>query len=284
MTWSQITAQVTEIGSARKLWEQHRPPTLFTEMLAAELGTDALVEAAREIDTWRDADFRFHTFRDDQYPAQLRDVHQVPPVLFTRGTLLPGENAVSVVGSRRASERALRMAVSLAERLVDRGITVLSGLAEGIDTAAHVTALDRGGRTVAVIGTGIQKYYPAANRSLQDRIAAEGLVMSQFWPDSPPSKSSFPMRNATMSAYGRVTIIVEAGELSGTRIQARSAVAHGRPVILMGAVVRGTNWGRALVGKPGVYQAETPDEAIDHVKRITSSDNPAAGILALAKG
>ncbi len=104
------------------------------------------------------------------------------------------------------------------------GITVISGLAAGIDTAAHVAALDAGGRTVAVLGTGINRVYPAANRELQERIACEGLVLSQFWPDAAATKKSFPLRNATMSGYGRVTIVGEAGETSGARIQARVCV------------------------------------------------------------
>src|SRR5581483_252563 len=112
----------------------------------------------------------------------------------------------------------------------------ISGLAAGIDTAAHTAALESGGRTVAVIGTGITRCYPAANIELQEAIAHSGLVLSQFWPESSASKASFPMRNATMSAYGRATIVVEASEQSGARIQARLAVAHGRPVVLMNSV------------------------------------------------
>jgi DNA processing protein len=105
------------------------------------------------------------------------------------------------------------------------GVAVVSGLAEGIDTAAHQAALAAGGRTIAVIGTGIDQVDPAANRQLQQRIEDDGLVLSQFWPGSGPTRSSFPMRNATMSAYGMCTLLVTAGEQSGARIQARQAVA-----------------------------------------------------------
>ncbi|MEU7528961.1 DNA-processing protein DprA [Saccharothrix sp. NPDC042600] len=279
LTWSQLVVEVCDKGSARAVWDSRRPAML----LGDSFEDDPLETAMQDIQRWTDSDFRFHTFRDADYPAQLREVHQLPPVLFTKGTLKPGEKAVSVVGSRKASDLALRTTNAIAEQLVSRGVTVLSGLAEGIDTAAHTTALRAGGRTVAVIGTGILKYYPATNRGLQDRIASEGMVMSQFWPDSPPSKSSFPMRNATMSAYGLATIIVEAGEQSGARIQARSAVAHGRPVILMETVVRGTNWGSKLINQPGVFRAATPADAINHVEKILSANRSASEILELVQ-
>jgi DNA processing protein len=155
-----------------------------------------------------------------------------------------------------------------ARLLADRGLTVISGLAEGIDTAAHTEALAVGARTVAVIGTGITKGYPASNRVLQDEIAAKGLVVSQFYPDQPPTKTTFPMRNATMSGYGLATIVIEAGERSGSRVQARQAAHHGRPVILSRSVVDSTSWGKAMSDAPWVHVVGSePDlgEAIDQV-------------------
>jgi DNA processing protein len=203
-------------------------------------------------------------------------------VLFTRGTLVADERAVSVVGSRAASDAGLRLARTVASALVERGITVLSGLAAGVDTAAHRAALDAGGRTVAVIGTGINQSYPVANRRLQELIADNGLVVSQFWPDTPPTKQTFPMRNATMSAYGRATIVVEAGEKSGARIQARLAVAHGRPVILTDSVVHGTTWGNELVGKPGVTWARDVDGIVSHAVEAVDMGDRVAKLLAMA--
>jgi DNA processing protein len=174
--------------------------------------------------------------------------------------LVEGDVGFSVVGSRKASERGVRMAGAISALLVEKDLTVVAGLAEGIDTVAHRSALDNGGRTVAVIGTGIDRYYPPANHDLQQQIEREGLVLSQFWPGSPPSKQSFPMLNAVMSGYGFATIVVEAGEQSGTRIQARLAVHHGRPVILTDAVVEATYWGKKLLEKPDVYLASSLDE------------------------
>ncbi|MGH3696542.1 MAG: DNA-processing protein DprA [Pseudonocardiaceae bacterium] len=274
--WPDVVAEVMEVGSARAVWDAHHAQSLFdTET------PDPIAEASRCLAAWRAAGLGVHTFRDVSYPAQLREIHQVPPVLFSRGVFRPGEPAVSVVGSRRASDQSVEWASKLAAALVSAGITVVSGLAAGIDTAAHTAALDAGGRTVAVLGTGINRVYPAANRALQERIASEGLVLSQFWPDAAATKKSFPLRNATMSGYGRATIVVEAGETSGARIQARVGVEHGRPVILRDGVVRTNKWAAALRHRPGVHVVTSVEEALGVVAALRPDlDDVLAGVLA----
>lgn len=280
LTWRRITNEVDARDSALAFWHELHPASLLDD------GTDvpALADAERDISRWRDGDFGFLTFQDDEYPAQLREIHEIPPVLFHRGALVPGEIGMSVVGSRAASPRGLSIASSVAAGLIDRHITVIAGLAKGIDTAAHTAALEAGGRTVAVIGTGITKHYPAENRQLQDRIAAEGLVLSQFWPDSPPTKQTFPMRNAVMSGYGRATIVVEAGENSGARIQARQAVAHGRPVILTDLVVKANKWSVNLISRPGVHVASSTAEIMSIVEDIAAGPAEIEKLLAMAAG
>jgi DNA processing protein len=185
-----------------------------------------------------------------------------------------------VVGSRAASADGLRIAANVARGLVDRGVTVLSGLAAGIDTAAHRATLDAGGRPVGVIGTGITRSYPAENRALHDEVATHGALVSQFMPDAPPQKHTFPMRNATMSGMGLASVVVEAGEHSGARIQARVAIEHGRPVILSDRVVENTRWGRGLQGRPGVYVASSTAEVMDVVERfIALAQEPSLPVL-----
>lgn len=266
LTWQQLVSEIIDSGTATAVWETLHQPSLFDEVDPAD--APAVVEAARDIAAWCAAGLHFRTFRDDDYPAQLREIHQLPPVLFGLGKLLPDDQAVAVVGSRRATPSSLRWAHDIAEALVDADITVASGLAAGIDTAAHLAALDAGGRTVAIIGTGINRSYPRENEKLQRRIASQGLVLSQFWPDAPPTKASFPMRNATMSGYGRGTIIVEAGETSGARIQARLAVEHGRPVILR-ADVLATEWAKKLRKRPGVHVTSSVDETMEVVRETS---------------
>lgn len=278
MSWSRIAADVAAVGSAQQIWDQRTAALLFDDD-----DRETALEAARnDVALWRKARFRFLTFLDEDYPARLRDVHQMPPVLFLLGRHVEYEHGVSVVGSRAGSRAGLDFSSEVSARLARHGITVLSGLAAGVDTAAHTAALAAGGRTVAVVGTGIEKSYPATNRSLQERIADEGLVLSQFWPQAPPTKHSFLMRNAIMSAYGYATIVVEAGEQSGARSQARMAVEHGRPVILTESVMQATAWGRALRGQPGVSVAKTPDEAVTLVHEVVGRERCVDQLLAMA--
>jgi len=249
-TWRAITDAVGDCGSAIEVYEH-----LVTEDLFSGAGTHGarFERAEREIEQWEADGIGVHTVLDDSYPSQLRDVLHMPPVVFTRGIVAPDNRAVAIVGSRKASDEGLTIASRLATGLGKHGYTIVSGGAAGIDAAAHTAALAAGARTVAVIGTGVRKYYPAENRELHDRVASHGMVLSQFWPDSSPTRQSFPMRNAVMSGYVSATVVVEAGEKSGTRIQARNAVEHGRPVLLTQGVVAANTWARAMQSQPGVH-------------------------------
>lgn len=248
--WSRIAARVAFEGSATAVWgAQNSEDFLF------DLPDDrsALDSALSEIAQWDERGLKFTTVLDESYPRRLLDIHETPPLLFYEGDLRPEDMGMSVVGSRGASLDGQRLAGQVAHFLVDEGLTVISGLASGIDAAAHRAALVAGGRTVAFIGTGITREYPTVNARLQHEIAERGLVLSQFLPDAPPTKQSFPMRNASMSGYGLATIVIEAGEHSGTRNQARKAGEHGRPVILTKQVASTTSWGAALRDTPGVH-------------------------------
>ena len=232
-SWSTIASEVSLRGSAVAVWESVQPPALD----GMDRGGGALDRAGDLLAEWRVADFQLVTVLDAAYPLALRGIHQMPPILFVKGRLRANELGVSVVGSRRASARGLSIASNVAVGLVQLGISVISGLATGIDTAAHRACLGAGGRPIGVLGTGINRVYPPENHDLHRQVAARGAVVSQFMPHTPPQKHTFPMRNATMSGLGRASVIVEAGEYSGTRIQARVGVEHGRPVILTDRVV-----------------------------------------------
>ena len=155
LSWPQIVAEVGERGSARAVLADAQPPDLFGDQQRP-----SVQQAARDIADWQARGLGLLTFLDDDYPAQLREIHEVPPLLFHRGRLVPRETAVSVVGSREASPEGLDIAASVAQWMSNERITVIAGLANGIDTAAHTAALEAGGRTVAIIGTGITKTYP----------------------------------------------------------------------------------------------------------------------------
>lgn len=269
--WHEITLDVVEANSAIDVL-RHRlglEDTLFPETRAVE---SAIKTAAEQIDSWNRAGVGVHAFFDDGYPDQLRDIHQMPPILFSRGEMARDQRAIAVVGTRRASPRGLKIATAVAAELARDGTTVVSGLARGIDAAAHCAALSHGGRTVAVIGTGINRSYPRENADLQETIAREGLVISQFWPDAPPTKQSFPMRNAVMSGYSAATIVIEAPARSGARIQARLALAHGRPVIMPRELLQ-NDWARDYAERPGVYVVNGVDEILGITNRVINELN-----------
>ena len=161
------------------------------------------------------------------------ELKAAPPLLYVRGdtALIEFGRRVAVVGSRRASPEGLELARRITVELVRQDVTVVSGLALGIDTVAHRTALARGGKTVAVLGTAISQYAVERNRSLQDEIGARGLLVSQFPCGGAPHRSNFPRRNRTMALLSDATVIVEAGERSGTRHQGWEALRLARPVL-----------------------------------------------------
>lgn len=202
------------------------------------------------------------------YPQKLRDARYPVELLYYQGAWeLIEPRAVAVVGSRKASPDGLKRAQQIARALVKRDFTVVAGLAEGIDTAAHETALAEGGRTIAVLGTPLSSVYPAANRDLQQRIAREQLVISQV-----PvlryanqvvlqNRLFFPERNVTMSALTEATIIVEAGETSGTLTQARAALHQGRKLFILDSCFQRTDitW-PARFAAEGAIRVRTVDD------------------------
>ncbi|TWP38526.1 DNA-processing protein DprA [Leekyejoonella antrihumi] len=263
-SWGSIAGEVSFVGSAIQVLDGVSSEGLFRSPEIDE----ALSAAARDIARWKQAGLTWVTVLDDRYPHRLRDIREAPPFLFYSGDLRAADQGMSVVGSRAASDWGVRFAADAAHLLVRSGLSVVSGLAEGIDASAHRATLDAGGRTVAFLGTGITRSYPAKNRDLQSEIGARGLVLSQFYPDMSPTKHTFPMRNATMSGYGLATIVVEAGEQSGARIQARVAGEHGRPVILTRRVVDGTTWGADMAQRANVRVIGTSDELEEAVGEL----------------
>jgi DNA processing protein len=172
--------------------------------------------------------------RDEpSYPPWLRRVYAPPPVLWVKGALVPGEGeqAVAVVGSRAATGLGLAFARTLARDLSSCGLTIVSGLARGIDTAAHRGALDGGGRTVAVLGSGLARLYPAENAALAEAVARDGAVVSEFPLDTGPWKGNFPRRNRVIAGWARAVVVVEAGRRSGALSTARAALDEGRDVM-----------------------------------------------------
>lgn len=258
-----------EAGSADAVWDELLGATLLP---VPGSGPDRDT-AARDIEQWTARDWRTLTVLDPDYPDRVCAARRPPALLMAEGTLADDDYAVAIVGSRKASPVALDFARSVARGLVEHDVTVVSGLAEGIDTAAMASALEQGGRVVGVIGTGLDVAYPASNAKLQAAVAERGLLLTQFLPGFRGAKWAFPARNKTMSAYSGVTVIAAATEKSGTRHQALEAVSHGRRLVLHRSVAEGTTWGRELRDRPDVFVAGAADEAIDQLERIADADD-----------
>jgi len=243
-----VIAPLAELGAYEWLWLQGKASfkTLADRFAAAPDclpsdfvdSTTALETGKRVVNLYKErgvARFGVRIHRAGEYPAQLRQARHPVELLYYAGTWEIAESpAVAVVGTRRPTSEGIRRARKLAKLLVSHGWTVASGLAAGIDTAAHHGALEAGGQTIAVLGTPLSEHYPPENTELQQRLAREQLVISQVpllryleRRDPKANRFFFPERNITMSALTRATIIVEAGNTSGTRTQARAALDQG---------------------------------------------------------
>lgn len=190
------------------------------------------------------------TLNDTRYPLLLSEIYDPPLALFVRGELNEeDETAVAIVGTRRATPYGIRMAEKLGRELSARGVTVVSGMATGIDSAAHKGSIDGSGRTIAVMGNGVDIVYPPQNAELMDAITRNGCVLSQFPMGTKPSKGHFPYRNRIISGMTKGTIVVQAPERSGALITANTAAEQGREVF-------------AVPGEVGVKNSEGPHALI----------------------
>ena len=256
MLWNGYIQENSKIAKAsRDILRQgvRRPDELLKRV-------DAEIEAARDVGA------TLITVLDDNYPTNLRLVPNLPPFLFVRGEIR-NEDALSVavVGTRKASELGIRSAERISRLLVKRGVTVISGLARGIDTAAHRSALDSGGRTIAVLGTGITKCYPEENRYLAEDIVHHGALVSQFWPTRSPGRDTFPRRNVVTSGLSQGTVVIEASYTSGAKMQARLALEHGKKVFLVQSLVTDQEWAQTYVEKRGAIEVSNVEEVIRYL-------------------
>lgn len=234
-------------------------------------------------------------WNDARFPAPLLPLTDCPPAIWIRGTLACLDAPmVAIVGSRAATAVALETAARLADDLASCGVTVVSGLARGVDSAAHRGAL-RAGRTVAVLGSGVDCVYPREHRELADQIARAGVVMSEFPPATPPLAFHFPLRNRLISGLSRGVVVVEAGEQSGSLITAACALEQGRDVMAVpGNVLSGRNRGGHALLRDGAKIVECADDILAELgwtatrsstgAAEVSSSAPAASVDPVLKG
>ncbi|MCM8790944.1 MAG: DNA-processing protein DprA [Candidatus Omnitrophica bacterium] len=205
---------------------------------------------------------------DPEYPKNLKNIHKPPKELYVNGTLEKrDEIAVAIVGSRRASMYGLEMAEKLAFELALRGVTVVSGMARGIDSAAHKGALKANGRTIAVMGSGHNVIYPPENRRLYDQIITSGAVITEYEDDMPPLPENFPARNRIISGLSLGVVVVEAARNSGALITANFAAEQGREVFAVpGKVSSATSAGTNELIKDGARLVQSVEDIIEELK------------------
>jgi DNA processing protein len=256
---AQLT-QVNGIGGelARNIadWESHADPAA-EERKARELGAHVI------------------TAEDEEYPATLREIHDPPIVLYVQGKITPRDNhAVAVVGSRKASHYATECAKKLSFQMAYAGLTVVSGLARGIDTAAHQGALAAKGRTIAVIGAGLAHLYPPENAELAERIAQNGAVVSEFPIDTKPDRQTFPIRNRIVTGMSFGVLVAEAGANSGALISANMAAEQGRTLYAVpGRIDQPTCLGSNRLIQQGAKLVVSADDILDDLP-VMFKDRP----------
>ncbi|MEM9153052.1 MAG: DNA-processing protein DprA, partial [Cyanobacteria bacterium P01_F01_bin.3] len=283
--FADVISPVQEIAAYETLWTRHTTPArianLFSSFgnalpsrIAASKGISA--EELREIRDEAESLMPFTKYsalfyQDFEYPPRLRDAKYPVEVLYYRGNLdLLSSRSVAVVGSRKATEAGIARARKIAKLLVENGFTVMSGLAMGIDTAAHEEAIRLGGNTIGVIGTALHQVYPKQNEELQSSIAKKHIVVSQVpfvqyqrqhISNYRRNRMFFPERNKTMSALSLATIIVEAGETSGSLTQAQAAIDQGRKLFILDSCFKNPaiTW-PARFEKEGAIRVRDPED------------------------
>lgn len=287
----ELISPAQEITAYEALWEKHRSVKKMADLFRNyEHQLPSLVAQKDGITSEQIKQFRkligsylpFHKYsalfyEDFEYPSRLKDAENPVEILYFRGVLdLLASRSVAIVGARKATEEGKLRARKLAKMLVEKRFVVMSGLAAGIDTCAHEEALKQGGRTIAVIGTPLNKNYPSQNKDLQEKIASEHLLVSQvpFYRNtiSNPkyNRFFFPERNKTMSALSEATVIIEASETSGTLTQARAAIAQGRKLFILNSCFeKGLKWPEKFLRK-GAIKVVDGSEIFEHLDPIKS--------------
>ncbi len=230
-----MQALIQHFGDLEEAWKA-KPADLAQAGLGLKV-IERIVQARGQVDlekVWKKIEsqnIHILTWEDDAYPQRLKEIDQPPPVLYLRGDYLPDDLfAVAIVGTRRATPYGRQITEELASFLAAHGITVVSGLARGIDAIAHQTALKAGGRTIGVLGSGVDKIYPPEHRALADKMIESGAIVSDYAPGTPPDATNFPPRNRIISGLSLAVVVIEAGETSGALITAEFAAEQGREI------------------------------------------------------
>ena len=235
-----------------------------------EIAKDGKEKLSRELDLVRKNEIKVISIFDKEYPSLLKATYNPPILLYVKGEILPEDTiSLGIVGSRLSSYYGLETATRLASCLSRQGITIVSGMARGIDTASHKGALQAKGRTIAVLGSGLGVIYPPENKKLFLEIAEAGAVVSEFPYETIPDRQNFPMRNRIISGLSLGIVVVEAAKYSGSLITANFALEQGREVFAVpGKVSSATSKGTNNLIKRGAKLAEDADDIIEELEPL----------------
>ncbi|MFH1238649.1 MAG: DNA-processing protein DprA [bacterium] len=266
---------IARFGSPDKVFEASRDELLAVESidkLTAEaiLGHKTRVNLDRELELIDKHGIKIVTIQDGEYPLSLKFIFDPPLLLYVKGTLIPEDNiAVAMVGARRGTAYGKTVTEKLSGELAKKGITVISGLARGVDTWAHRGALAKGGRTIAVLGSGLGVIYPPENKSLAENIAGQGAVVSEFPMMTIPDRGNFPRRNRLISGLSLGTVVVEAAEESGALITAGYALEQGREVFAVpGNIYSNYSRGTHKLIRQGAKLTANVEDIIEEIESL----------------
>lgn len=260
---------IEHFGSSQAAWDAPAsalygsglPKAVIEELLQVRASTDlqALLE------DYESNGITLLTPEDPDYPHRLKQIDQPPPVLYVLGEITSNDDwAVGIVGTRRMSPYGQQVAEELARFLAANGVTVVSGLARGIDSVAHQAALEAGGRTIAVLGSGVDQIYPAENRGLAARMQSQGAVISDYAPGTPPEGSNFPPRNRIIAGLSIAIVVIEAGKRSGANITAQFAIEQGKEVFAVpGNIYSPQSVGTNKLIQDGAHPLLKPEDLLD---------------------
>jgi DNA processing protein len=254
-------------------------PGVGTKVSQAIARAPARDAVEREIEQCRQAGISVLTPQSAGYPRLLREIHDPPPIIFGRGMIEARDSlAIAIVGSRHATQYGIAQAERLAGSLARAGLTIVSGLARGVDAAAHRGALAAGGRTIAVLGSGLSNIYPPEHVSLADEVAAAGCLLSEAPPRTQPTSGAFPQRNRLISGMSLGVIVVEASIQSGALITARHATEQGRDIFAVpGRVDSRVSHGCHRLIRDGAKLVETADDVLEELGPLVEATSDAAG-------
>ena len=245
---------------------------------------ERVIQAREEIDLGKLWDkiesqgIKILTWQDESYPGRLKEIDQPPPVLYIRGEYLPDDLfAVAIVGTRRVTAYGRQITEEISSFLAANGITVISGLARGVDAIAHQSTLKAGGRTIAVLGSGVDKIYPPEHRGLAEQMMGRGAIISDYALGTPPDASNFPPRNRIISGLSLAVVVVEAGETSGALITAEFAAEQGREIFAVpGSILAPQSKGTNKLIQNGALPLLTVDDLMQALDLTRMGEHKAA--------